>query len=1305
MSYFYSVNRDNPLGYFSIDFNYRYLDFDSYLPNTTTPVYQKTANPFVYYPYGGTIDPSGPYPSFSPYIQLSSYTAINQLKVSDQSYFNNLPAVFGLSYSSPIVSGNTNAAQISSNSSVEITNLYDAFDPSSENDTFSIEFWLSMDWMDGQALDLTEYNSFTTNSNRGDIGFRFSVSSYPQIHIMDIGYYSTTASAYYGDYPFIQIGSIVYNQQKNSIEFFLFDKDNKYVKSYALVKDLDSPMHVYVSYSNKTMNVIVNGETGISAQINGLYSDVNKPLNPQSLKFKIQGTVYDNLTSMYVNRQSKSLSNGQYFLISNLAFYNYILNQKQINNHIKWALYDNKPALSSVQANTKMFLLEETQNNFQYKKTFNGKDFNQYTKLSNLTVTPEGLGFIDAGVVSLNTLNQSSIPLFSPGLQPPLASYAGTIQIDGIYGMCWNGNYASLDYNKFGSISSVPCTIGLIVSNTTPSWTGPYYGGATTQAAYSDEYIWSINGVNGNSTLFVERYSGNYRLCYYDVVNGGGTPTVLATVTPNNTGTYLHHKIAVSLTSSSATLTVISASTDKYYSSSDIVDQASSSAYNFAFSYNSILSIGQSYWNGNSLTSSGLRKNCSVFSFLSITDAYITDFTTYDQYINGYHYGQGFPWAGLTKYGVTFEPIYTQYNNFQQTNTFPVCQMGSWMGTIPLTSLSDLIGSKIDWNSTNNCLVEYTYPNWDPNPYHSGHSELQWYVLPRRGSHIPGIDFAKELSNLLIRVTMIANYQVQDLNQTFNNLQIGFYRNMNFYSDDGSYSLLPNTSSTYTSLPCTIKGHSKSIQSRSNNLGILFPSETGYNVSGYAKIANTNANSLAGVDFWFRPDTNYKNSVILTASSTTSGYPHLYINSQGTLAWNSNISQVYVNGALISNAISASTSDDYTSQYTMNQYNPVHMVVKFTNTYTGDLYINGYKETQSGISQQFDNASYGSVSYSSGTNTFTTPTYASATAQQSSSGYFAVTPGRTYIISANVSEGYIQSTGTTRSANIYITWYRSDGSVINAYGPSSVTLSTTPTNISYTVVAQTGAAFGQIGFSFSGTHVYETYGIQGLSVNDSVAGNLVIHKIGDSTGSVTSNCTASYNSASDTTTVSIGNAFNPNTYSQSSTSHRFTILRRTMHTASINLRSAANYTTNSGQRSAYLVLNWIDASGNILSSQSGNTDASLSTTTSTASVSSFPPDNAVYGNFSVILYYGDVSETYYASGITLSTLPSGSESSFGYINLWENTLFSTDAANRYNLFTTNAVALYSNDNYENDTSNLLDFDSAKDRLAVHKIGN
>jgi hypothetical protein len=1238
MSYLYAVNRDNPLGYFPIDSDYTYYNLKN-----------------AYTTYGGTL--GNDHTAGNIYDQYAGFTYgyLNTLRVVDSTSYSNNPSILGIGYSSPIVMGNKTSAKITSSSSIEIKNIYDVFVPSSNPHTWSTEFWTSFDWMDGQSLDFTQYDNFSTNNYRTDIGFKNSIISYPKIYLLSIGYYTTVSGGNY----FYNYASILYNQETNCIEFYVPQKSGGYAKSYCVITDLNTPLHIYATYSNKTINISVNGKTGISAYVgDGLFQDSNISNNYQNLIFRIAGSYNDFST---VPPTVTSLEPGQYFLVSNLAFYDYLLTSRQLNDHIKWGMYDNKPIKSSTQYGTHMFALEESPQNFQYGKIFNGKAFQDYSSLYNLNITSQGLESQKINRVIFNNIDKTSVlsvPTDFSGIQ-------------------WLGGKAALDFFDFGKISSMPCTISLVVESS---------------LTHDDEYIWSINNVNGSSTLFVERLNGIYNLKFYDTLNG--VTTTLASVTPDNTLNY--HKIAVSMANNSILLTVISSLDPKNLSVIDITTQSAIYAKTIIFSNNSILTIGQSYHNGNDL--SLLKVNSSSFTDLGICDLYIDDFT--NQYINGYYYPNGYPWSGIIKYAVPFQYYVDPYYPVSITQSFAVNQMCHWTTNIPLASMDSILGSKIGWSSTNNALVEYSF--YDPS---ITNQETNWKTVTRKDGFISGYNFSNKLSNMLIRVTGIVKSDNSDLIQSFNNLEIAFYKNMNFYSE-GEYFLLTPASKSINNSSFTVKSHGKPIQTRSPNLGLLFPySVDDLSVPGYAKITNLYSKNVAGIDFWYRPDTNFINSNIIIGDTTSaSGYPNLYIDSTGAAAYNSAISAIYINGLYVSNSATASSVTDQISRFTFSANTPVHICVVFDKPYITDIYVNGLvsSPTIAGIGDSTGsyNPNNTTLSYNSGTTTILTPNLASPTTigQNQTAGRFAVTVGRTYTVTGAVK---MASSYGTRTGKILINWVNSAGTFLSASAGTLTTLTTTNQTLSLAAVAPATAAYAYITFDFEGVFPTENYTISTMTATDSVSGSLTIAKIGDGTGSYNpTNAIITYTSGTNTTLIIMPNLANPTIIGQNQTTGRFKSLNPATHTLSANSRMLSSY----GTRTASLSINWEDLTGTFISSTTG-TPITLTTSDQAITVSATPPYNAVYGYATVNLNGVLNAETYYVDALSLNFSATGSESSYGYINLWENGVSQQDAVNRYNLFTQNSLAIATNDNSMTSLSNPLLFDLRKTMPIVHKIGS
>ena len=754
---------------------------------------------------------------------FATYGAMNQ-GATDLSSISNTPTFAGISGIAPIVIGNSAACSISNSSLVTITNKYKGFAKDSINGTFSGEFIFSFNNLLNGQNGLYDWNilNYPTNNSLND-------GSSTNINIFYVKNSTTTTAL------------LFYEKSTNTFRFRVYGAGTSYVESYYVVKELDTQYHIYFSYSNRSINLVVNNNPGISATVSdtSLFAAVFTDIN-----YKIDGS---------------TLKTNESFSISNLAFYDYILNTKQINNHMIWMFNDDKPIKSSLATNNNLFTLQDTQEMYAYRKIFIGKGFKSGYNTYNLNVLDNGLTPILMKNVVFNNLDGAS-----------------TISYSATDGVSWTGatKKAAIDFKEFGSIATVPGTITLLVKPTNAT-----------------EYILSIDKVQGSSTLYLERVSGTptYNLKYYDAENGGVT-TTLGTASGNASTT---DKIAISFTNNSITL--------------NVNGTASTASRSISFSKNSILTLGQSYHLGNAVAS--LRANASSFSYLSITDNYITSFpTTGTVNIQDYSYTGGYPWTSILKFSL---PL---------TSNLVVNQKGYWTTSIPLNSMANIIGSKIDWTSMNNCIVEYSIDNG-----------TTWKCVQTRGAPLSGFNFAGTLKNILVRVTLVTNYTVSNYNQSFNELEIGFYKNMNFYSEGERFLLTPGSRDTLYKSTFTTKINPYQVISKPNNIGLFFsydPITT--SVPGFATINNINTQGITAVDMWVRPDVNLTNGKLLTGNSSIAGYPDLYIDASNKLAFNNtSTSSLYVNGYKYSSG-----------SYPVGNSDSIHIAFIFS-SYTGDLYING----------------------------------------------------------------------------------------------------------------------------------------------------------------------------------------------------------------------------------------------------------------------------------------------------------------------------------------------------------------------------
>jgi hypothetical protein len=788
MSYAYAILRDHPIGFYS---------FDITLKN-----YADLSLKYATYANVNA--------AYATYANLSAGS-------TDSSQLGNNPTLSQVTGSSAINAGNQSSASISQTGSITINNKVKAFSNDFVQDAFSAEFWFS-------------FNNLMNGQNGY---YDWAVNNYPTNNSINDSS-SSNINIFYINNGVTNIGVVFYEKITNSFKFRLYGAGGTYVESYCIPKELDTQYHIYISYKNKSISIAVNNTPGVSAKV----TDTSLFASDYStITYKIDGS---------------TLKSSEKFSISNLAFYNYILSNAQIKNHMIWGFNDDKPIQTSTYNQNSFFTLQESKESYAYRKLFVGKAFNSGSTIYNLNVTDGGLNPLNLNPGAFNKLDTTGI------------SYNAT------NGASWTGGKSGIDFSDFGKIATIPGTITLIV-----------------KPSVSNEYILSINKVNGNSTLYLERSSNAYRLVFYDVENGG-TTTVLATSTATPAA---FDNIALSFLPNSILLTINGVQNTISFSTA--IDKSST------------LTIGQSYHLG--VDTASLVANSSSFASLSITDDYINSFpATGNVKIQDYTYSGGYPWTAILKF---FAPL---------KSNLIIQQKGYWVASLPLTSVVNAVGSKIDWTSMNNCLVEYSTDKGNT-----------WNCIPRRGSHIPGYNFSGQLTNILIRVTLMTNYQVSNYNQSFNELDIGIYKTLNLYSEGEKFIVTPGSRSANNS-SYTTRIHPYQVISKSNNIGLLFSyDQVTSSVPGYAQVKNLNSEAINGVEFWVRTDSNRNNAKLMTGNSAISGYPDLYISSTGYLTYNSGISALYVNGNLASSGTFQIADND------------IYHIVVATNAYVGDIFLNG----------------------------------------------------------------------------------------------------------------------------------------------------------------------------------------------------------------------------------------------------------------------------------------------------------------------------------------------------------------------------
>jgi hypothetical protein len=261
------------------------------------------------------------YPTYQDYFNNEStyLQEIGSISITDESNFGNHGAfTLGspnfqdvttlITYSSNDT--NTSGCKINSNIGIDILNVYNVFQQGHEKQTFGIEFWLLMPG-----------------------------SSNTQSVIFDLHGVVTPGSS-------IQERLQIYAKE-DFIYFKIYFSNGLSLVTKKQVYSWNTPINIFVSVKDKTMNIYVNGITDESISI------------PDNYQYYLD---------------SKSIFNigptNSYFTINGLAFYDKILSSRQIINHMYWAERDSSPINYSNQTNVSNFALTTNSGKKIFSKKF-----------------------------------------------------------------------------------------------------------------------------------------------------------------------------------------------------------------------------------------------------------------------------------------------------------------------------------------------------------------------------------------------------------------------------------------------------------------------------------------------------------------------------------------------------------------------------------------------------------------------------------------------------------------------------------------------------------------------------------------------------------------------------------------------------------------------------------------------------------------------------------------------------------------------------------------------------------------------
>lgn len=259
-----------------------------------------------------------------------------------------LPVVTNASYEE-----NTAGCKIIDTSEIKITNIadsYDMFYHGTEELEFSIEFWISFD-----TPPKSENDILTIQGTDGVIGKIYADND--KIFFTVFGVNKNTA---------------------DSVQYIV----SKQITSW------ESQLHVYATYSKRSINIYVNSSNGTSQKLSSNFIFSIEFADRDKIKYFIGPAAVDN-----------------HYVINHFAFYDYILPQGVIQYHIIWGTNDAQPESFSRETTSSYFDIVDNESMFAYKQNFAEPYAYRLGIIDNLVTDKTGITFLtnDAGTSQTGT--------------------------------------------------------------------------------------------------------------------------------------------------------------------------------------------------------------------------------------------------------------------------------------------------------------------------------------------------------------------------------------------------------------------------------------------------------------------------------------------------------------------------------------------------------------------------------------------------------------------------------------------------------------------------------------------------------------------------------------------------------------------------------------------------------------------------------------------------------------------------------------------------------------------------------------
>ena len=214
------------------------------------------------------------------------------------------------------------------------------------------------------------YNAFTSGAEKLTFGMEFWFSLPPD-------------STYFGFQTLLTIENVGQIFRSGDLIIFYIAGAGSVKKQ---IKSLKSQNHIFAYYSNRTMGIFVNGVQGESLTL------------PQDFVFThTYSQVSFTLPGNYIE--------GDYIIYNSLAFYNKVLNEKEIKSHIMWGLNDSKPQSYVKKISASGFDIQNTKDRTWFQQSFDTEKNWNSGILNNIIVDNNGLTLKKTSGISNHTFS------------------------------------------------------------------------------------------------------------------------------------------------------------------------------------------------------------------------------------------------------------------------------------------------------------------------------------------------------------------------------------------------------------------------------------------------------------------------------------------------------------------------------------------------------------------------------------------------------------------------------------------------------------------------------------------------------------------------------------------------------------------------------------------------------------------------------------------------------------------------------------------------------------------------------------